>query len=75
MVLDDVLPDHSPESLAGELRALHADLPLLVTSSERAAELSQHFGTDRCTTVLARPYAGSQLQAALKTLGVLCRTR
>jgi PAS domain S-box-containing protein len=72
VILDDTLPDHSAETLAAELRALHADLPLLVTSSRRAKALAEHFEADRCTSVLARPYAGSQLQAALKALGLRC---
>jgi PAS domain S-box-containing protein len=72
VVLDDTLPDHNAKSLAAELRALHAELPMVITSSDLVSELEQHFSVDRCAMVLAKPYVSRQLQAALKMLGVRC---
>jgi PAS domain S-box-containing protein len=72
IVLDDGLGDYSAEALARELRALHAQLSLVIVSETRAAALSRDFADDRCTRVLSRPYSSGQLQEALRELGIAC---
>jgi CheY-like chemotaxis protein len=72
VILDDALPDRSATSLVGELRALHADLALVVTSRSDADQRNRDFASDRCTGVLAHPFSGTELGALLRRLGVEC---
>jgi CheY-like chemotaxis protein len=72
IVLDDGLGDYSAEALARELRALHAQLSLVIISETRAAALLRDFADDRCTRILSRPYSSGQLQEALRELGIAC---
>lgn len=72
VVIDARLPDKRGELLVGEIRALHADLPVLVMSGEHAAALREQFGADRCTGILAKPYNAELLLAALREVGVRC---
>lgn len=72
VVLDDALTDFAADALARELRALHAQLALVIVSQANAEALTREFGDDRCTQILARPYSSSQLQDALRQLGIDC---
>lgn len=72
VVLDDDIHDYSASSLANELRAFRAQLPLVITSRKRAHSLQQEFSGDRCTAVLARPYTSGELHRALRELDVSC---
>ena len=72
IILDDALPDQPASSLAGELRALHADLALVVTSRSDVDLREREFSADRCTGVLAHPFTGSDLAATLRRLGIDC---
>jgi PAS domain S-box-containing protein len=75
VIIDDVLGDRTCETFVAELRALHLDLSLLVTSSGRVAALVDRFREDRCTAVIAKPYSASRLSEALQELGVRCGGR
>jgi CheY-like chemotaxis protein len=67
VIFDDQLPDGTVDTFARELRALYSDLPIVITSRERATDLSHQFADDR-------PYGASQLEAALRTLKP-CQTK
>jgi PAS domain S-box-containing protein len=73
VVLDARLPDRAGEGLAAELRALHADMPILIASGEHAETLAKRFADDRCTRVIAKPYNAATLTRALEGLGLSCR--
>ncbi len=75
---DWVLLDAAPSTktgneLAAELRAMHDNLPLLISSRDHAAELAHQFFSDRLVAVIAKPYGADELQAALTKLGVRSR--
>jgi len=72
VVLDMGLPDKAGDLLALELRALHADLPVLIAAESGADDLAARFAGDRCTALLAKPYTGSRLKEALGELGMRC---
>jgi CheY-like chemotaxis protein len=66
------LPDQDGPWLLRELRALHADLPVVLTSEQGSDELEQQYARDRCVVVLPQPITGAKLHAALERLGVEC---
>ncbi|WP_343517890.1 PAS domain S-box protein [Sphingomonas sp.] len=72
IVLDDALSDYAADALARELRALHAQLALVIVSQSRAEDLAREFAGDRCTQILSRPYSSGQIQDALRQLGIDC---
>jgi PAS domain S-box-containing protein len=74
VLIDLSLPDRAGESLAGELRALHADMPMLLTNAERLDAVSDRLAGDRCVGVVTRPFNAAKLQAALASLNVRCGT-
>ena len=74
VVLDDDLPDKPADALFRELRALYADLAVVIASPGRADELRQTFARDRCLAVIAKPYTVASLQEVLRTLGVHCKS-
>jgi CheY-like chemotaxis protein len=73
LVIDDELPDRSGEALYRELRAGHHDLPIVIASRARAAEIGQRHSGDACLAAIAKPYTASVLQATLRELNVRCR--
>ncbi|RHW17377.1 PAS domain S-box protein [Sphingomonas gilva] len=75
VVLDDALSDYPADSLARELRALHANLALVIVSETRVDALARQFAGDRCTHVLRRPYSSGQLRDTLRQLGIDCADR
>ncbi|HEX8486868.1 response regulator [Sphingomonas sp.] len=72
VVLDIRLPDGRGTSLAAELRALHADLPILIATGEHETDARVRFANDRCVSVIGKPYNAAMLTSALETLGVRC---
>ncbi|WP_084238429.1 response regulator [Sphingomonas asaccharolytica] len=72
IVVDDDLPDYTGDSLVRELRALYSDLPIVIASSTRAAQLKRQFSDDRSVAVIAKPYKVGTLQDTLRLLGVAC---
>lgn len=74
VIVDRWLSDQSGEALATELRALHADLPVLLATGEDIDELKERFASDRCMGVIAKPYNAAKLISALQALGLRCRS-
>jgi PAS domain S-box-containing protein len=72
VMIDDELGDHPAASLASEIRALHTNLPLVITSRSHANHLAEEFSGDPCTAVLARPYSPAELERVLTELDVNC---
>lgn len=73
--ITDTIDDNPGQPLVGELRKLHADMPVLLASKDREDELLETFKKDRCTGVISKPYTGTKLIEALAALGVRCRGR
>ena len=69
-ILDANLPEKAGDALAIELRAMHADLPLLIASDGPADALRAKFVGDRLADVVGKPYNAAKLLAALSVLGV-----
>jgi CheY-like chemotaxis protein len=72
VVLDFGLPDRAGDTLVAELRALHADLPILIASADGIEALRERFSADRCIGLVDRPYTSVTLHKALQALGVAC---
>ena len=68
------LPDKPAESLLAELRALFADLPVLVTAEAPPPALVARVGPDRCAALLPRPFTAGRLLEALRALTLRCRS-
>jgi signal transduction histidine kinase len=68
VLLDLPLPDKGGESLVAELRAMHADLPILIATNEHASAMRDRFAEDRRVKVIHKPYNAARLQAALEEL-------
>jgi signal transduction histidine kinase len=68
--LNATLPSNAGVSLVSELRALHADLPILIAAELETDQQLQRFANDRCIAVVGKPYNASKLQTALSVLGV-----
>jgi PAS domain S-box-containing protein len=72
-VVLDIRPDEKRgDALVLELRAMYADLPILLAAAEPVDELRTRFAADKCVEVIAKPYDADRLEAALKALGVSC---
>ena len=69
-VLDFSLPDRRADQLALELRALRADLPLLIASGYDEAEMRPKFASTHAMAFVAKPYDAHGLCRALANLGV-----
>jgi CheY-like chemotaxis protein len=70
------LGDNPGAWLSGELRMMHADLPVLIAAEERdVSELKATFDRDRCIGLIEKPYTSSLLLDALSALGVSCGRR
>lgn len=72
VMLDAELPDKKGDTLVAEMRALYANMPILIASGEHAANLADQFADDRCIGVLPKPYTGAKLAQALRNLGLRC---
>ncbi len=70
VILDMRLPDGTGDNLARELRAMRADLPIVIASGYDRAPLQQLFADDARIVVVAKPYLGDDLRVALRQLGV-----
>jgi signal transduction histidine kinase/CheY-like chemotaxis protein len=73
VVLDIRLQGQAGDTVAAELRALHADLPILLASSSETDDLVARFAGDRCVGVIAKPFNIAKLTQALQNLGARCR--
>jgi CheY-like chemotaxis protein/nitrogen-specific signal transduction histidine kinase len=72
VLLDVSIPENGGHSLVIELRAMYADLPILIASSEAAEAMGERFAGDRCVAVISKPYSAAKLQAALDKLRARC---
>ncbi|WP_164549811.1 PAS domain-containing protein [Altericroceibacterium xinjiangense] len=73
VVLDMRMSGRAGEAIAAELRALHADLPILLATDGNVEELRAQVADDRCIGVIAKPYNLSKLKHSLEALGVRCQ--
>jgi PAS domain S-box-containing protein len=64
--------DRDGEGLASELRALHADLPLVLAADGDMDAIAARFANDRCTLPLQKPFSGAMLLSALKSIRDRC---
>ncbi|TCT03928.1 response regulator [Aquabacter spiritensis] len=68
-VVDVGLPDLRGDELLRRLRAIRADLPILVASGYGTGELQAMFAADERVALVAKPYDSAALRKALATLG------
>jgi CheY-like chemotaxis protein len=69
-LIDMGLPDRKGDVLVGELRALQPTLKVIIASGYSAANIRKRVAEDPITKLLAKPFDGRQLEAALKSLGL-----
>jgi DNA-binding response OmpR family regulator len=74
VVIDYDLPDGRGYSLAKELRALQADLPILLVVDRGVAMDTELFQGDRCTEWITKPYQMETFHRTLDKLGAACAT-
>lgn len=67
-IIDIGLPDGRGDALALELRALHADLPIVIATGYDGANLNETLRKQPRTAVLTKPYDIGQLQAAIASI-------
>jgi DNA-binding response OmpR family regulator len=70
VIIDLGLPDRSGEHLAGEIRAMHANLPIVIASGRSERELRDRFTGDDRIAILVKPYTPTLLLDSLGSLGV-----
>ncbi len=70
VILDMGLPDRRGDQVARDLRAMRADLPIVIASGYDRAPLQALFASDSRVVVVAKPYVSSDLRDALASLGV-----
>ena len=69
IVIDLGLPDRPGDAVAAEIRAILADVPILIASGRSERELKERFAVDRRIAVMVKPYTGPMLIDALAALG------
>jgi CheY-like chemotaxis protein len=70
VIVDLGLPDRGGDLLATDMRALRADLPIVIASGRSERELKDRFASDPRIAVLVKPYTSPMLIDALASLGV-----
>jgi DNA-binding response OmpR family regulator len=70
VIVDLGLPDRTGDLLATDMRALRADLPIVIASGRSERELKDRFAKDPRIAVLVKPYTSPMLLDALASLGV-----
>ncbi len=69
-ILDVGLPDRRGDALAVEIRALCADLPIVIATGHDQEELRARFRDDRLVALFAKPYSVPDIMPVLASLGV-----
>jgi CheY-like chemotaxis protein len=69
-IIDIGLPDRGGDTLAEELRAMTADLPIIIVSGYDKDVLGGRFAGDPLVQFLRKPYRSPQLIAALAKVNV-----
>jgi DNA-binding response OmpR family regulator len=70
VIVDVGLPDRPGDSLAAELRANWAELPIIIASGHDQSALAKRFKDVGHIVVLGKPYNSSMLINVLRQLGV-----
>ena len=73
-VIDMGLPDRAGDQLAAEIRALRADLPIVIASGRSGRELREQFAGQARVAILVKPYTAQLLLEALAEVGVAAAT-
>jgi DNA-binding response OmpR family regulator len=69
-VIDVGLPDRSGDELIADLRALRADLPVIITTGYSPRSLQDRFRSQRQVVIISKPYDVAQLHAAIRALSL-----
>jgi CheY-like chemotaxis protein len=69
-LIDLGLPDRPGDQLAAEIRALRADLPIVIASGRSGRELREQFAASPRIAILVKPYTGQLLLETLADVGV-----
>jgi CheY-like chemotaxis protein len=69
-LIDLGLPDRPGDQLAAEIRALRADLPIVIASGRSGRELREQFAASPRIAILVKPYTGPLLLETLADAGV-----
>jgi CheY-like chemotaxis protein len=69
-LIDLGLPDRPGDQLAAEIRALRADLPIVIASGRSGRELREQFAASPRIAILVKPYTGPLLLETLADVGV-----
>ncbi len=72
-MIDVGLPDISGVLVAHQIRSMAPSLPIIIASGHAADELEQEFQGFETLTLLGKPYDGTSLQNALRTMGFAVR--
>jgi DNA-binding response OmpR family regulator len=70
VVIDVGLPDKAGDTLADEVRAKWAELPIIIASGRDVNEYGRRFSDDSRVSVLGKPYTTEMLLAVLHKVGV-----
>jgi PAS domain S-box-containing protein len=70
-IVDIGLPDATGDVLVAELREIYPSLPILIASGHGEAALLERFKAYERLGVLGKPYSISQLEASLRSIGVV----
>lgn len=68
-IIDVGLPDMRGDELSRQLRALDADLSIIMASGYDQAELAAQFRDDGKVAILPKPYTESDLARVARSLG------
>jgi CheY-like chemotaxis protein len=69
-LIDMGLPDRPGDQLADEIRALRADLPIVIASGRSGRELRERFAASPRIAILVKPYTAPLLLETLAGVGV-----
>jgi CheY-like chemotaxis protein len=69
-VIDMSLPDGQGDALLKDLRALHRNLPAIISSGYDPASFQSRLAGEQAIEYLKKPFTRQQLQDALQRLGV-----
>jgi CheY-like chemotaxis protein len=69
-LIDMGLPDRPGDQLADEVRALRADLPIVIASGRSGRELRERFAASPRIAILVKPYTAPLLLETLAGVGV-----
>jgi DNA-binding response OmpR family regulator len=69
-IIDVGLPDRQGDSLAAELRAMHAQMRIIIATGYDDTELRRCFAGDALVSFLSKPYEAVGLASQLRAAGV-----